>query len=312
MTTSPTRRAVLLAAACLPLAPLAARAAQEAPEHAAAAQHLQRQSVQAQFAQLEATLGGRLGVAAIDTAHGARVHYRADERFAFCSTFKVILASAILARSATDAGLLQQRVRYRREDVAHYSPIAERHIQDGMTVAELCAAALQYSDNTSANQLIKLLGGPPAVTAYARTLGSREFRLDRWETALNTAVPGDPRDTATPAAMALSLQRTALGNALPAPQREQLQQWLRGNTTGAHRIRAGVPDGWQVADKTGTGDYGTANDIAVLWPPQRAPIVLAVYHTQRQADAKPHDDMIVAATRVAMGALGAYSSSQPA
>jgi beta-lactamase class A len=261
-------------------------------------------SAASQLKALEAASNGRLGVAALDTASGAIVNYRADERFAFCSTFKVMLASAILARSAHEDGLLGQRIRYTQGDLVNYSPVSEMHVADGMTVAELCAAALQYSDNSAANLLIRLLGGSPAVTAFARSIGDDEFRLDRMETELNTAIPGDLRDTTTPAAMARSLQRLALGNALDAREREQLQTWMRGNTTGDARIRAGVPRDWQVADKTGTGDYGTSNDVAVLWPPSKAPIVVVVYFTQREPDAKARNDVIASGAKIVARKFG--------
>jgi beta-lactamase class A len=294
MTHSAPRRSLLLAAAALPLA-LAVRArAADSDEAQPAADPL---------AELENTYGGRLGVYAFDTANGTQTGYRANERFPFCSTFKVILAGAILAQCTQNAGLLQQPVRYTQQDLVNYSPISAKHVDDGMTVEQLCRAALQYSDNTAANLLIRQLGGPSAVTAFARSIGIDEFRLDRWETELNSAIPGDPRDTATPAAMARALQRLALGDALPAPQREDLQNWMRGNTTGSHRIAAGVPAGWQVGDKTGTGDHGTANDLAVIWPPTRKPIILAVYHTQSEPDAKPQDKVIVEATRIVLAAL---------
>lgn len=296
MTYSLNRRSLLLAAATLPFALATARAKESSQVS------LQVSSTETLLAKLENTYGGRLGLCALNTANGAQIRYRADERFPFCSTFKFILAGAILARSTQIAGLMQQRVNYTRSDLAHYSPITSKHVADGMTVAELCRAAIQYSDNTSANLLMKMLGGPPAVTAFARSIGNTEFRLDRWETELNSAIPGDPRDTSTPAAMARSLQSLVLDGTLPLAQREQLQEWLRGNTTGANRIRAGIPANWQIGDKTGTGDYGTANDIAVIWPPTRAPIILAIYHTQRRADAKPSDGVIAAAARIVVNA----------
>jgi beta-lactamase class A len=214
------------------------------------------------------------------------------------STFKVILASAMLDLSTRESGLLGERLMYNRDELVTYSPITEKHLATGMTIEELCAAAIQYSDNTASNVLIKRLGGPPAVTAYSRSIGDTTFRLDRWETALNTAIPGDLRDTSTPQAMAFSLQRLALGEALPAAQQRQLQQWLKGNTTGAKRIQAGVPTGWQVGDKTGTGDYGSANDIAIIWPPQRAPIVLTIYTARKEVKAEPRNDILASAARV--------------
>ncbi|RYY95447.1 MAG: class A beta-lactamase, partial [Comamonadaceae bacterium] len=189
---------------------------------------------------LESASGGRLGVAVQEAGRAAPWGYRQDERFPMCSTFKLIAAAGVLAMSARDAGLLERRIAYTQADLVSYSPVTQKHVGDGMTVAGLCAAALQYSDNTAGNLLIRLLGGTDAVTAYARGIGDSAFRLDRWETELNTAIPGDPRDTTTPAAMATSVQRLALGDALGAPQRAQLVAWLRGNTTGATRIRAGV------------------------------------------------------------------------
>ena len=254
--------------------------------------------------QLETTSGGRLGVCAIDTGSGVTITHRADERFPMCSTFKVMAAGAVLAQSERTAHLLQQRIHYRADELVSYSPITEKHIGDGMTVSALCAAALQYSDNTAGNQLIKLLGGPTGVTAYARSIGDSEFRLDRWETALNSAIPNDPRDTTTPSAMAHSLQTLVLGNALSEPQRKQLEDWLRGNTTGGKRIRAALAADWRTGDKTGSGNYGTTNDIAVFWPPERKPVVLAIYYTQDDPKVKWRDDVLVAATRIVLSGLG--------
>jgi beta-lactamase class A len=261
-------------------------------------------SAQAQLAKLERKLEGRLGVFALNTANGAQLSYHANEYFPMCSTFKVLLASAILKRSTQIDGLMQQRIKYQQSDLVTYSPITEQHVEDGMTVAALCAAAMQYSDNTASNLLMKILGGPGAVTAFARSIGDRQFRLDRWETALNSAIPGDRRDTSTPNAMVHSLQRLALKDALEQHLQVQLQAWLRGNTTGAARIRSGVPADWQVGDKTGTGDYGTANDVAVLWSPQRAPVVVAIYTTQGEKDAKARNDIVASAARIVVDWLG--------
>jgi beta-lactamase class A len=261
-------------------------------------------AAQAQLAKLEQTLAGRLGVFALSTANGKQLSYRGDEYFPMCSTFKVILASAILKRSTQIDGLMQQRIKYQQSDLVTYSPITERHMEDGMTIAALCAAAIQYSDNTASNLLMKILGGPGAVTTFARSIGDRQFQLDRWETALNSAIPGDRRDTSTPNAMASSLQRLAFGDALEPRLQLQLRVWLQGNTTGAARIRAGVPADWQVGDKTGTGDYGTANDVALLWPPRREPVVVAIYTTQGEKDAKARNDTIASAARIVVDWLG--------
>lgn len=261
-------------------------------------------TAQDRLAAVEAAAGGRLGVAARDTGTGATLRYRAEERFAFCSTFKILPAAAILRRSAVASGFLQQRIAYAAKDVVANSPITAKHVRDGMTVAEICAAALQYSDNTAANLMLWLLGGPQAVTVFARSLGDRVFRLDRWEPGLNNATPGDPRDTTTPLAMMRDLQRVTVGDGLGGAQRAQLITWLRGNTTGEKRVRAGVPAAWPVADKTGTGDYGTTNDVALIMPPGRSPIVLVGYFTQRDGAAAPRDDVIAAAARIAVAFFG--------
>jgi beta-lactamase class A len=261
-------------------------------------------SAQTHFTQLERALNGRLGVFALNTANGARLGYRGEERFPVCSTFKVLIAAGILEQSTQIAGLMQHRISYEQGDLVTYSPVAEKHLETGMTVAELCDAVMRYSDNTAANLLMKILGGPAGVTAFARSIGDREFRLDRWETDLGTAIPGDPRDTSTPEAMGRSLQRLVLGDALGAQQRTQLQDWLRSNTTGANCIQAGVPADWEVGDKTGAGSYGTRNDVAVLWPPHRPPVILTVYSTQHEKDAKWREDVIASAARIVVGWIG--------
>lgn len=289
-----TRRSILLSAAALPLLSACAAIGGQANASASARQQLNA---------IENSLYGRLGLFACDTADGRILAYRADERFPMCSTFKLLLVSATLKMSTQQPGLMHQVLSYRQSDLVDYSPVTERHVGVGMSVAKLCAAALQYSDNTAANLLTERLGGPAAVTAFARSIGDQQFRLDRWETDLNTAIPGDPRDTSTPEAMGRSMQRLALGDALPSAQREQLCVWLRGNTTGAARIKAGIPASWTVGDKTGGGHYGTANDIAVLWPPQRSPVILAIYTTRHQQTATARNELIAAAARVVIDGL---------
>ncbi len=247
---------------------------------------------------LEKNLDGRLGVFVLNTANGHQLNYRADERFPVCSTFKVLVAAAILTKSVQETALLEQFVKYERHELVNYSPITEQYIGVGMTVADLCAAALQYSDNTAANLLMNILGGPEAVTAFARLIGDKTFRLDRWETALNSAIPDDPRDTSTPMAMGLSLYQLLLSDGLPSKHREKLKAWMLGNTTGATRIKAGIPTDWKIADKTGSGDYGTANDIAVVWPAQGKPLVISIYTTQHKQDAKAKSEVIAVAARI--------------
>jgi beta-lactamase class A len=290
-----TRRSILLAAASTPVASTCSFLPAAQSSQAAA---------DARFRDLETSLDGRLGVFALDTGSGKRLAYRAAERFPMCSTFKAVLAGAILDRSTRDDSLLAQRIPYAAADLVTYSPITEKNTGDGMLVSELCAAAVRYSDNTAANLLLRILGGPTGLKAYARFAGDASFRLDRWETDLNSAVPDDPRDTTTPEAMTNHLFRLALGTLLPEAQRLKLQDWLRGNTTGDTRIRAGVPVDWTVGDKTGTGSYGTANDIAVLWPPQQKPIVLTIFTTRREKDAEARNDILASAAKIVADTLG--------
>jgi beta-lactamase class A len=257
-------------------------------------------SFQEKLAALEASTNGRIGVSAINTGDNSRLQYRSEERFPFCSTSKVIGISAVLKQSMKHPNLLQQKITYKKEDLTSNSPITEKHLADGMTVGSLCAAAITYSDNGAINILMDKFGGPETITAFARSIGDKAFRLDRREPELNSAIPGDLRDTTTPAAMGKSLQQLVLGNTLGQSQRIQLQTWLQDNTTGDARIRASIPKGWIVGDKTGTGDYGTTNDIAVIWPSKGAPIVMVIYFTQNQKDAAPREDVIAAATRIVL------------
>ena len=255
---------------------------------------------QAKFTQLESSTNGRLGVMAINTANNQQLEYRGNELFPFCSTGKVMVVGAILKASESNTQLMQRQLHYSKQDTesSGYAPITKQHIADGMNVSALSQAAIAYSDNGAMNQLLQLLGGPQAITSYARSLGDNKFNLVRTEPQLNTAIPNDERDTTTPAAMALSLQKLGLGTALDKKQQTRLQEWLKANTTGDKRIRAGVPKGWTVGDKTGTGSYGTTNDIAVIWPPHAKPIVLVVYFTQNKKDAKPNDQVIAQATKI--------------
>ncbi|MFZ6751486.1 class A beta-lactamase [Undibacterium sp. Ren11W] len=286
-----TRRTILLTMAALPFAVAHAASAQQA---SAAASSLARKKLRA----LEQSFNGQLGLFAINTANGMSLGLRESERFPLCSTFKMMLAAAVLDKSRQSAGLLEQVITYTEKDLLDYSPVTEQHLADGMTVAQLCAATVNLSDNAAANLLMKLLGGPAGVTAFARSIGDQNFLLDRWEPDLNSAIPGDLRDTTTPEAMAVSLQRLTLGDALPKAEREQLQTWLRATTTGASRIKAGLPADWQSGDKTGTGSYGTAHDIAVIWPPNRAPVVLAIYTKQHKKNAKGRSDIVAAAAKI--------------
>ncbi|MBX9742534.1 MAG: class A beta-lactamase [Chthoniobacterales bacterium] len=256
------------------------------------------------LAALEASVHGRIGVCALDTSDNKSLCYRANERFPLCSTFKVMDVAAILKKSMTDPQLLKKRIIYTKSDlVSEWNPITEQHVTEGMTIEELCAAAMSYSDNSAANFLANQLGGPNAITAFARSIGDSAFRLDHLEPDLNSAIPGDPQDTTTPEAMTKSLRKIMLGDILSPNLCDQLQTWFKGNTTGNTCIRAGVPIGWVVGDKTGSGDYGTRNDIAVLWPIKGSPIVLSIYFTQFKKEAPKRDEVIAAATKIVMEEL---------
>jgi beta-lactamase class A len=258
------------------------------------------------MARIELENGGRLGVAVQDTGSGARAGHRDGERFPMCSTFKLLAAAAVLKRVDGGNERLDRRVVFTASDIVVNSPITKEHVGgNGMTLVELCEAAMTVSDNTAGNLILASLGGPQAITDYARTLGDTMTRLDRIEPDLNEAVPGDPRDTTTPQAMLQSMCQLVLGNALPPLQRAQLKEWMLGNTTGGDRIRAGVPPGWPVADKTGSGSNGTVNDIGVIWPPGKAPILLALYLTQPGKDDKQRNDIIAAASRIVVDAFSA-------
>ncbi|MET8463575.1 class A beta-lactamase [Micromonospora zamorensis] len=243
------------------------------------------------LARIEAEFDVRLGVYAVDTGTGRTVEHRADERFAYASTFKALAAAALL--DVTSPAELREVVPYTRADLVTHSPITERHAGRGMSLHDLADAAVRYSDNTAANLLLRRLGGPSGFERALRDLGDRVTDPERIETDLNEAAPGDPRDTSTPRALATDLRAYVLGDALSAEDRAVLTTWLRGNTTGDKLIRAGVPAGWQVGDKTGAGGYGTRNDIAVVWPPDGAPIVLAILSTRDEKDA-PYDDRLIA------------------
>ncbi|MFF1755701.1 class A beta-lactamase [Streptomyces sp. NPDC058266] len=255
--------------------------------------------------ELEAGYPGRIGVHALDTGTGAALAYRAHERFAIASTFKVLAGAAILRRAREqEPGLLDVLIRYGRDDLVAASPRTEMHLETGMTVRELCDAAITYSDNTAANLLMRRIGGPAGITAFARSLGDSVTRLDRWETDLNTNIPGDRRDTTTPAAMTADLRALVLGDALHPLDRGQLTRWLVENTTGDKRIRAGLPTGWRVGDKTGTPAYGGVNDVAVAWPPGGgAPLVVCVYTTRLDPDTPGEDRIAADITRICVDAL---------
>ncbi|HZE30045.1 MAG TPA: class A beta-lactamase [Actinoallomurus sp.] len=247
------------------------------------------------IAALERKHRSRLGVYALATGTGATVAYRADKRFAFCSTFKTLAAAAVLHRNPLSH--LDEHVTYTAADVDSISPITEHHIATGMTIRQLCDAAIRYSDGTAGNLLMRDIGGPAQLTAYLRGLGDTVSRMDDYEPKLNRMSPQSPRDTTTPRVIAADYQKLVLGDALTADKRALLKDWLERNLTGAERIRAGLPKGWTVADKTGTGDYGRTNDIAIVWPPHTAPLVVAIMSDRSGYSTPPKDVLIAETTR---------------
>lgn len=244
---------------------------------------------------LERRSGGRLGVSLIDGATGQRIGQRQDERFPMCSTFKFLLAGAVLQRVDRGELALDQRLPVRRADLLSHAPITGRHVGGELSVAELCQATLIWSDNPAANLLLPLVGKPAGLTAFLREIGDPVSRSDRREPELNHYVPGDPRDTTTPAAMAANLQALLLGDVLRPASRQRLTDWLLDNRTGDTCLRAGLPRDWKIGDKTGSDGKHTRNDIAIVWPPgARAPLLLTAYLTGATVDSAARDAVLQA------------------
>lgn len=290
-----TRRSALtlslagLAGAALPLA-LRPAAATTAPLDALAA--------------LERREGGRLGVQILDTGTGQAISHRADERFAMCSTFKFLVSALILVRVDAGEEQLDRAIAVTKDDMISHAPVTEKHVGQEMTVDELCAATMITSDNPAANLLLNTFGGPPAITAFARSLGDGVTRLDRYEPKMNLVGPGDERDTTSPAAMAGLMQQIVLGDVLSALSRERITGWLRSATTGSTRLRASIPADWNAGDKTGTGEDGPTNDIAVAWPPGRAPLVVTAYYDRTGRTMKENATILAEVGRIAVASVG--------
>ncbi|WP_055695149.1 class A beta-lactamase [Streptomyces prasinopilosus] len=256
----------------------------------------------AAFEELERTYGARLGVYAVDTGDGREVTHHDDERFAYASTVKAFAAAAVL-REHSPSGM-DEVITYSRDDLVAHSPVTGKHVDTGMTLRELCDAAVRHSDNTAANLLFDALGGPKGLAAALAEAGDTVTRVERREPELNQWAPGATRDTTTPRAWADDLRAFVLGDELGGRERAQLTKWLRTNTTGDALIRAGVPEGWVVGDKTGGGGaYGVRNDIAVVWPPDAAPLVMAIMSNRGTEDAGYDDKLIEEAASVVIGAL---------
>jgi beta-lactamase class A len=242
--------------------------------------------------EIERDLQGRLGVAILDMADSKSIDYHATDRFPMCSTFKFLLSGAVLQRVDKQQEQLDHKIAYGSIDLLEWSPVTKQHVQEGnMTVEALCAAAVEYSDNTAANLLLQTVGGPRGLTEFIRSLGDPVTRLDHNEPDLNMAIKGDESDTTTPVAMLNNLKSLVLGEQLSAVGRQRLEGWLVKNTTGDKRLRTGLPSTWQVGDKTGTGDNGARGDLAIARPPGREPILIVVYTVESDAP----DDKINAA-----------------
>ncbi len=237
------------------------------------------------IAEIERDLQGRLGVAILDTANGRSIDYHAKDRFPMCSTFKWLAAAAVLKRVDQNQERLDRKLSYGPADMLEWAPITENHVQEGsMTLDALCAAAIEYSDNTAGNLLLQTIGGPHGLTEFVRSIGDPITRLDRNEPTLNTAIKGDERDTTTPASMLKDLKSLLVDQELSAGSQQKLEGWLIKNTTGDKRLRAGLPSTWQIGDKTGTGPKnGATGDVAIARPPNRAPILIVVYTVESSA-----------------------------
>ncbi|MES4904593.1 MULTISPECIES: class A beta-lactamase [unclassified Streptomyces] len=300
------RRALRGALAVLALVPLAACGEDDAPASSSPPSKATASPASRPYARelkdLERRFDARLGVYAIDTGTGREVAYNDGERFAYNSTFKALACGVVLRKHSLSG--MDKKITYSEDVLLPNSPVTEKHIATGMTLSELCDATIRYSDNAAANLILKELGGPKALDAALEEIGDDVTRMDRPEPYLSRWVPGETRDTTTPRAFAKDLRAFVLGDVLGKSERARLTEWLRTNKTGDKVIRAGVPKGWVVGDKTGTGSYyGGRNDIAVVWPPDSAPVVIAILSNRHQKDAEPDDKLIAEAASVVADTL---------
>ena len=252
---------------------------------------------------LEARHGGRLGLAL--STGGRRFAYRPDERFVYCSTFKMYLAAATLLRVQAGEERLDRAIPVTQADMVNHAPVTEPAIGGTLTIEQLMKGTVEVSDNPAANILIRELGGLDALRAFYRGIGDTDTRVDRLEPEMNR-LDGD-KDTITPVQSVANIHRLLVSSDTPlsAASKTLLMRWLVDTPTGMGRIKAGVPAGWTVAHKTGTGGYGPVNDIGVLYPPSGDPIVMAVYfHATRESTDAQREAVIADATRIALSALG--------
>lgn len=256
---------------------------------------MQHSAFNAVLEKLEGNFNGKIGVYAINTNNNEILAYRAEERFPIQSTLKLIAVAALLQQANTNTMLLNEKIHYTANDLTEWHPITGRYVKQGMSYRALASAAISYSDNPAANLIIKKLGGPQAVTSFAHSIGNKTFNVSHYEGNLNSN-PNNVEDTATPKDMGLSVKNLTIGNVLAPSLRAKLINWMKDSTTSYQRMRAGALTGWTVADKTGSGDYGVANDIGLIWSPTCKPIILAIYTVRSEKDAARRDDMIAAAT----------------
>ncbi len=270
----------------------------------ALANHVSKDDLRDHLDALERAHGGRLGVSILDVGTGRRLDHRGDERFPMCSTFKWIAAAFVLTRVDRGEEQLERRIAISSSDLVPYSPATEQRVGGvGMSMAELCEAAVTLSDNTAANLILAHVGGPQALTAFARSVGDPVTRLDRIEPDLNEGTPGDPRDTTSPVAMLDTLRELVLGDILSVLSREQLTAWLIANTTGGKRLRAGLPTSWRIGDKTGSSSAGVTNDVAIAWPTRGGPLLITAYYAESAVDDKARNAVIAEVGRIAASFL---------
>ena len=301
------RRQVLNALAALPAVMAGAATAHQA---GAAATARLTSSISRSMVALEVRSGGRLGVAVLNTANGKTFGHRADERFALCSTFKVLIAGFVLRRVDEGAEQLDRRLRYGKSVLMMNSPVTEKHVANGMTVGELCEATVTQSDNAAANLLLDTFGGPQALTAFLRGLGDKITSCNGYEPEINVVKPGEIHDTTSPNAMLATLRTLTLGTALSPASRQQLITWLVDNQTGDKRLRAGLPAGWKVGDRTGSwgdGKTGTTNDIALIWPRApnglvRPPLLITAYLANSTLAAEGRNAVLAEVARLVIAA----------
>lgn len=266
----------------------------------ALATHVSNDDLRGHLDALGRAHGGRLGVSILDVKSGRRLDHRGGERFPMCSTFKWIAAALVLSRVDRGEERLDRRIAFSRIDLVPYSPATEKHVgSNGMSMAELCEAAVTLSDNTAANLILANVGGPLAFTAFARSVGDEVTRLDRIEPDLNEGTPGDPRDTTSPIAMLDTLHKLVLGNTLSMQSRGQLTAWLVANTTGGKRLRAGLPESWRIGDKTGSSSVGITNDVAIAWPNRGGPLLITAYYAESMGDDNARNAVIAEVGRIA-------------